>query len=144
MFFFIEVYCIEKYIETSKVKYAITIIIISIIVANFHAATWPLLLVLFLPYFAAALLSFFSSKKIFLISANLSLRKANKYKDIDQKKYEKYKKDFLDYTRFANEDRKEYKRIIIKESYNMKNVIFLFIIVCFTGFVTPIHGVPYT
>ena len=48
--FIIEIYCIEQFIETNKKSYGILLIIQSIIIANFHAATWPLVLVLFLPY----------------------------------------------------------------------------------------------
>lgn len=53
-FFIIEIYCIEKFIDTSKFKYALILIVGSILVANIHAATWPLILILFLPYIGAS------------------------------------------------------------------------------------------
>ena len=56
--FIVEIYCIEKFIETNKKRYAVLLIVLSIIVANFHAATWLMYLVLFLPYFASAFFNF--------------------------------------------------------------------------------------
>lgn len=52
--FIIEIYAIEKFIETNKKRYGVLLVILSIIIANFHAATWPLYLVLFMPYLGAA------------------------------------------------------------------------------------------
>lgn len=103
--FIIEIYCIEQYIDTNKIKYAISILILSVIVANFHAATWPLTLVLFLPYLVPAFLNLTSSKKY---------------------------------------GQKLYTKIERRESYNGRNLLFLFIVTCFTGLITPIHNVPYT
>lgn len=99
--FIIEIYCIEKYIDTSKIKYGIIIVFLGIIVANFHAAAWPFILILFMPYFASSIISSFSNTK------------------------ETYK-------------------IIRRENYNTKKLFILFLIVLLTGFLTPIHGVPYT
>ena len=56
--FLIEIYCIEKFIETNKFKYAFLITCISIIVANFHAASWPLTLILFIPYIVSAIFNY--------------------------------------------------------------------------------------
>ncbi len=143
--FIIEIYCIEQFIDTNKNKYAICIIFLSIIVANFHAATWPLTLILFLPYIAPAFLNFISPKNIYLMCAKHCENKYNKYKDIDPNKAEGYKKDSDDYMRFANEkNEKRYSKIIRKENYNIKRLLILFIIICFTGLITPIHDVPYT
>lgn len=142
--FIIEIYCIEQFIETNKKKYAIGIIIVSIAVANFHAATWPLVLVLFLPYIGAAFLNAISYKNIYTVCAKISERKMKKTPK-DSPKFEIYKKDFEDYTEMANIDRTPlYSKLVRREHYNSKNLIILMIIVLLTGFLTPIHGVPYT
>ena len=60
--FIIEIYCIEEFIETNKKRYAITIILLGIIIANFHAATWPLTLILFMPYLASNFIKNFEKK----------------------------------------------------------------------------------
>ncbi len=47
---------IESFLQTKKKRYLIGLIIISIILANTHVATWPFFFVLFLPYVAEYLL----------------------------------------------------------------------------------------
>ena len=44
------IYFIESFLDTKKIKYAIGLIIIPIIIANVHAAVFPFYFVLFLPY----------------------------------------------------------------------------------------------
>ena len=143
--FIIEIYFIEQYIDTSKTKYAFGILILSIIVANFHAATWPLTLILFMPYLAAAFLNLISSKNIYMTMAKIYEKKYNKYKRIDEDKAEQYKKDYEDYIRLSNNaNKKLFSKIEHKDFYNGKRLLILFIITCFTGLITPIHDVPYT
>jgi len=54
--FILEVYCIEKIIETKHKKYIVGIVVISILIANLHVAVWPFLFILFLPYIAEYLI----------------------------------------------------------------------------------------
>ena len=63
--FIIEIYCIEQFIDTNKKSYAIILLVLSVIIANFHAATWPLFLILFMPYIGAAFFNYISSKNLF-------------------------------------------------------------------------------
>ena len=77
--FLYEVYAIEQYIDTGKKKYAIYIFILSIIVANFHAATWPLMVVLMLPYLACGFLKIISRKGIYTSCQKFFEKKAKKY-----------------------------------------------------------------
>lgn len=48
--FLLEIYFIERLLNSSKKRYGIYLIIISILVANLHAAVWPLYFILMLPY----------------------------------------------------------------------------------------------
>lgn len=142
--FIIEIYCIEQLIETNKKKYAITLIILSIIVANFHAATWPLFLVLFMPYVAAAFLNGISSRNIYTIMKNRAQKKLDKL-SADSSKRKQYEEDVMYYSKFINELKTpKYSKIIRRDNYNAKVLIILMIIICFTGLITPIHGTPYT
>lgn len=50
--FTLEILCIEQYLNTGKKRYGIGLIIISILIANLHAAVWPFMFVLYLPYIA--------------------------------------------------------------------------------------------
>ena len=50
--FILQIYSIEKLLETGKKKYGIYLIIDSLLVANLHVAVWPFSFVLYLPYIA--------------------------------------------------------------------------------------------
>lgn len=50
--FTIQVFCMEKIIDSSKKRYGIILIIISILIANLHVAVWPFMFVLYVPYIA--------------------------------------------------------------------------------------------
>lgn len=142
--FIIEIFCLEQFITTNKKRYPITLIILSIIIANFHAATWPLVLVLFMPYIACGFLKCLSSKSIYKFCAKILEKKLKKL-DPSSLKAQKYKKDIDDYLRLSNKKGiLESSKLEIKESYNIKNLLILFLIISFTGLLTPIHNVPYT
>ena len=55
-----QIFFIEKFIENRKIGYGIGLIIISVLIANLHVATWPFFFVLFLPYIAEYLISLIS------------------------------------------------------------------------------------
>jgi len=143
--FIVEIYCIEEFIETNKKRYAIAILLQSLLIANFHAATWPLMLVLFMPYLAPAFLNFFSAKNIYSICIN-RLEKKIKRLPKDSNKLEVYQKDIEDYKKLINIPSGEYSdyKVISKKNYNTKNLIILMILVVLSGLLTPIHGTPYT
>ena len=50
--FELELFCIERLLDTCKKRYGIGLIIISILMANLHVAVWPFFFVLYLPYIA--------------------------------------------------------------------------------------------
>lgn len=50
LLFLWEIYFIEKLLETNRIKYKIGLIAIPIVIANFHAALFPMYFVLYLPY----------------------------------------------------------------------------------------------
>ena len=143
--FIIEIYCIEQFIETNKKCYAFGIIIQSILIANFHAATWPLVLVLFLPYLAPSILKAISTKNIYRMCINKLEKKISKLPK-DSSKISDYQKDIAYYQKLIDEPKGKYAdyKIIYSNDYNFKNLIILMIIVLFTGLITPIHGTPYT
>lgn len=143
--FIIEIYCIEQFIETNQKRYALLLIVQAIIVANFHAATWPLLLVLFLPYIAPPILNKFSSKNIYKACIRRLEKKISKLPK-DSTKIEECQKDIAYYQKLIDEPKGKYSdyKIVYSQNYNFKNLIILMIIVAFTGLITPIQGTPYT
>ena len=48
--FVLTILFIEKFLESGKKRYAVGLIIIPILIANFHSAVWPFYFVLYLPY----------------------------------------------------------------------------------------------
>ena len=143
--FIIEIFCLEQFIETNKKRYSITLIIVSIIVANFHAATWPLLLVLCMPYVAAAFLNIFSSKNIYSFYIKKLKRKIEKLPK-DSEKLAIYEQNIKNYEKIISERKSEYAnyKVVRREHYNTKNLIILIILIALTGLLTPTHGTPYT
>ncbi len=142
--FIIEIYAIEKFIETNKKRYGVLLIILSIVIANFHAATWPLYLVLFMPYLGAAFLNLISAKNIYTIMKNRAEKKLRKLPK-NSPKVKKYEEDVKDYSKFIEEIKPpRYTKISRRENYNGKALIILLIVISLTGLITPIHGTPYT
>ena len=92
--FICELYFIEKFIENRKIKYGVELIVISILIANLHCATWPFFFVLFLPYIAeyliAVIADFIIYKKANKFLLKLKIRLASK-NNIDSKKVEALK-----------------------------------------------------
>lgn len=141
--FIIEIYCIEQFIDTNKKRYAITLLLLSIIIANFHAATWPLFLVLFMPYLGAAFFNYFSPKNLYKLFIKRDEKKLKTLPE-NSKKYKYYKEDLEIYTKIVKKEETKISFKIVKRNfYNTKNLIILLIIVAFTGLLTPIHGTPY-
>ena len=56
LIFIIEVYCIEKLLETNSKRYFISLIILPLILANTHASIFLVYFIFFLPYIAEAIL----------------------------------------------------------------------------------------
>ncbi len=50
--FSLQIYLMEQLANTSKKKYGIGLIAISILIANLHVAVWPFMFILYLPYIA--------------------------------------------------------------------------------------------
>ena len=149
-----ELYFIEKFIENRKIIYGLGLIIISILIANLHCATWPFFFVLFLPYIAEYLIAVISDfiiyKKANKFILKLKIRCASK-NNSDSKKAEnlKTKLNELDNKvlkikiKREKENENPYK-IIIKRRDNVKFLIIIMIICAFTGLLTPIGDTPYT
>lgn len=60
--FTIQIFCIEKLVETSKKRYGIGLMLISILVANLHVAVWPFMFILYLPYIAEYIIAIIEEK----------------------------------------------------------------------------------
>ena len=144
--FILEVYFIEKLLDTNKKRYIVGLIIIPIIIANVHAAMWMLYLVFFLPYFAEAFFKFIGTKAknerlIKRLTKRIENEKDEQVKETLKERLNNVKKEFELYK--ENLKNKESK-IFIKDHKYIKPLIIVFIITIFTGLLTPIGDTPYT
>ena len=55
----------REFIESRKIRYGIGLIIISLLIANLHVATWPFFFILFLPYIGEYLIAAISDTIIY-------------------------------------------------------------------------------
>ena len=152
--FILTVFFIEKFLETKKKKYAISLIIIPIIIANIHVAVFPFYFILYLPYIAEYFLACFSEnivyRKASIRELKLKVKILSRKKGNDQKvenlknelkqleeKVEKIK------IKRSKELQNPYK-IKMTKNDNVKWLIIIMIICLFTGFLTPLGNTPYT
>ncbi len=149
-----EVFCIEKFIENRKIIYGVMLIVISLLIANLHVATWPFFFVLFLPYIAEYVISVASDiviySKIRLFILNSKVKKQTK-KNRDTDKLEKLNKeietlkDNISKVKIKrDEDRKNPYKIKINRNDNVKFLVIIIILCALMGLLTPIQDTPYT
>lgn len=142
--FIIEIFCIEQFLESNKKRYITTLLIIPIIIANVHAAVWPMYFVIYLPYIAEYILSQLSFEKIFERKSNRALKKLQD-KNITDKVRSKYQQTVEKAEKFKNKEyNPKFSKIIIEENKNIKILIIIMLIAILTGFITTIGEVPFT
>ena len=153
--FVLTMYCIERFLETKKKRYAIGLLIIPTVIANIHAAVFPFYFVLYLPYIGEWFMLFFIENsdvitRVLLKSDELEIKKLNKKEELNQKQKEKL--ELLTKRIEINKGRLEEKvktekepyKIIVKPSQNFKWLMLIMFIAAFTGLLTPIGDTPYT
>lgn len=147
-----EIFFIEKFIENRKIGYGIGLIIISILIANLHVATWPFFFVLFLPYIAEYLISLISDIIIYKKDRELvikyKIKVAQKKNNLERVGELQTKLNELEdkniKIKAKREDENNSYKLIIKRKKNVKFLIIIMIICAFTGLLTPIGDTPYT
>lgn len=148
--FVLEIFGIEKFLETKQKRYAILLIIIPALIANLHAAVFWFYFVLYLPYIGEYVVYLVSTSNIigckFRINRlNKKLKATKNSEDISKLnnkllEAEKRKEELLQ--RKEKADKKAYK-VIIKKNDNTKWLIVIMLICLFTGLLTPIGSEPY-
>ena len=159
--FALTVQFIEEYIASKKKRYAIGLIIISILIANLHVAVWPFYFVLYLPYVAQYMIALISTSKLgykinkkFKESRLKSLEKAKlnkkEIKDLDEK-IEKIKNKIIEIEKSHDKSEKSAEKrrnnpykIVIEKQDAVKWLILIMVICAFTGLLTPLGDTPYT
>lgn len=159
--FALTVLFIEEFIVSKKKRYAIGLIIISILIANLHVAVWPFYFVLYLPYVAQYMIALISTSKLgykinkkFKESRLKSLEKAKlnkkEIKDLDEK-IEKIKNKIIEIEKSHDKSEKSAEKrrnnpykIVIEKQDAVKWLILIMVICAFTGLLTPLGDTPYT
>lgn len=154
--FVIFIYFIEKFLENKKIKYAVGMVIISLIIANIHVATWPFIFVLFMPYIAEWIISIVRDWIIYRKVSSLyykskinSIEKQENISDKLKERLKKYNKKLTEIEikneKIKEEREKEEKyKIIITKNPNVKWIIIVMIICALAGFLTPLGDTPFT
>lgn len=142
--FILTVYNIERFLETKKLRNALALIIIPILIANLHAAVWPFTFVLYLPYIAEYLISVIAD---FIIYKKMQVwilkRKIKKGPEV-QPKLEELEAKIEKIKQKRKENLENPYKIKMTRNDNTLLLIVIMIIVLFTGLLTPIGDTPYT
>ena len=153
--FVLEIYYIERFLETKKKRFIVGLLIIPILIANIHAAVFPFYFVLYLPYIGEWIISLLFKKgdlitKILLKTDELEKKKLEKKEKLNEKQIKEL--EILEIRIDKNKERLEEKKntkkepykIIVEKNKNMIALIIVMVIAAFTGLLTPIGDTPYT
>lgn len=140
----LSIYLIEKYLEKAKKRYAVGLILMSLLIVNLHMAVWPFFFVIFLPYIAEYILSLdiftidlIIKFKIYLVKAFSKENTEEKIKELQ----EKIKHNEIN----RKKARENPYKIRITRNDNMQKLILVMIICMFMGLITPTGATtPYT
>lgn len=154
IFFILTIYCIEKFLETKKKRYAICLILIPTAIANLHVAVFPFYFILYLPYIGEYVLAWlgeiiiYRKRELFILKMRI---KHLTKKDAKEEKVEKLKKqqkeleEKIDKVKIkrTKELQNPYKIKLVKNP-TVKWLILVMIICLLTGLLTPLGTTPYT
>lgn len=148
--FVLTIFGIEQFLKTKRIRYAILLIIIPIVIANVHSAVWPFYFVLYLPYIAEYLIYIIATTNYSILFKKISLNFKSKFgknklspiqADLEKNEIKRLKKE--------HQEKVEQKlgnlyKIRLEKEKNIKWLILILIICAFTGLLTPIKDTPYT
>lgn len=125
-------------------------ILVPILLANCHAALFPIYFVIYLPYIAEYIISFLNKEKWYEVRIKSISKKIEKLKENSKniKKIELKESKLIklkDKLKIANEvENSKVNKIIIERNKNIKWLMLTFVICIFTGLLTPLRDIPYT
>lgn len=146
--FILTIYFIERFLETKKIGYAIGLVIIPILIANLHLATFLFYFILYIPYIAEFMVYVLLYSAVIVSDAVVqSIKKKIEKNGETDELLEKLKKAEARYKKLEEKQNAKienpYKiRITYKEPIRL--LIIIFIICLFTGLLTPLGTTPYT
>ncbi len=140
------IYGIEQFIKSKKIRYAILLLIIPILIANMHCAVWPFYFVLYLPYIVEYIFMKVRSINYGNLFRKIKIKfKKNKISKLQLNiEKNKIKKDEEKYHQKLNKLFENSYKIEFEQRKNTKWLILILLICIFTGLLTPIKETPYT
>ena len=152
--FVLTIFFIEKFLETKKKRYGVGLIIIPIIIANFHVAVFPFYFILYLPYIAEYIIASFGETIIYRKTSIRQLKgkiKKLSKKDGNEDEIKKLQNELTSLEEKVDKIRvkrsKELQnpyKIRLNRNTNVKWLILIMVICIFTGLLTPLGDTPYT
>ena len=146
--FLLTIYFIEKFLETKKIRYVVGLIIIPILIANLHCATFWFYFILYLPYLAEQGIYIISYINVIICGAVIESLKIKISKQGETEKLlQKLDIEEKRYNRLLDKQNKKMQdpyKIKIRYNNNIKWLSIIFIICIFTGLLTPLGSTPYT
>ena len=147
--FILEVFFIERFLETHKKRNLIPLIIIPLLITNLHCAVFPFYFVLFLPYFAEYLLTIISDldldRKLLILINKVLVKVCKKEKEEQIKnRIEKIKLDIVQIKKRRAELRENPYKIRVSRDSAMILLVITMLLAVFTGFLNPAGTGAYT
>lgn len=151
--FVLEVYWIECLINSKKKRYAMGLVLISLLIANLHVAVWPFYFVLFLPYLAEYVIVWIRDKHmIYQVVSTWKKRKIQKLEkrgkeELLQKAKQELEQYEIEFEQFKDKQERANQnpyRIIMEKKEGVKYLFLVLILALLMGLITPIGDAPYT
>ena len=143
-FMVLTIYLIEKFLEKGEKKYAIALILDSLLIVNLHMAVWPFFFVIFLPYF----FEYVVSCNIFTVDLIIKLKifwEKYKGKEGYQERISELEKKIQENKIKRSELQKNPYKIKVTRNDNVKKLFLVVVICACMGIFTPTGPTtPYT
>ena len=144
------VFAIEKFLETKKIRYALMLILIPLLITNLHCAVFPFYFILFMPYIGEYLLLVLEDadldlklfKKIFKLQKRLT--KNEDKKASSDRKIARVEADIAERIRKRKIIRENPYKIKVEKNHVVLLLIAVMGIAALTGFLNPAGDGAYT
>ena len=141
---------IEKFLETKKLRYALLLILIPLLITNLHCAVFPFYFILFLPYIGEYLLLSLEDadldyklfRRIFMIKKKFA--KTDEKKAACDRKIARVEEEKNERIRKRNKIRENPYKVIAEKNHVVLLLIAVMAIAVLTGFLNPAGTGAYT
>lgn len=138
------IYLIEKFLENAKKRYAVGLVVLSLLIVNLHMAVWPFFFVLFMPYFFEYVVSLNIFTFDLILKAKI-LWQRYRAKDGYEKRIAELREKIEQNKQKRAEIQKNPYKIRVTRNDNIKKLFWVVVICACMGIFTPTGlTTPYT